>query len=66
MDRDRLVQMKVDELMQLKNELAPEGEQVPDANNSLLVDDNTSQKLSQAYLLYITIHTTKNKKKKET
>ena len=65
MDRDRLVQMKVDELMQLKNELAPEGEQVPDANNSLLVDDNTSQKLSQAYLLYITIHTTKNTKKKE-
>jgi len=48
-DRGRLTQIKnAEELIQLKNELAPETEQVPDANNSLLVDDNTSQKLSQA------------------
>eukprot|EP00026_Physarum_polycephalum_P000932 Phypoly_transcript_00933.p2 GENE.Phypoly_transcript_00933~~Phypoly_transcript_00933.p2 ORF type:complete len:482 (+),score=139.02 Phypoly_transcript_00933:2424-3869(+) len=47
-DRGKLVPIKPDELMELKNELAPEAEAIPDANNSLLVDDNTSQKLSQA------------------
>ena len=50
MDAGKLDLLKLDVLTELKNELAPEAEQDPEANNSLLVDDNTSQKLSQAYL----------------
>lgn len=47
--------LEINELLTLKNELAPESETVPDANNSQLVDDNTSQKLSQAYLTFYNI-----------